>query len=53
MGGERGQNSEFYSENEKKFFFSEMSIKMLKNLSLGFWVTKIKIDTAGACFPKS
>ena len=38
----------------KKFFFGiNVYTNAKEKLSLGFWVTKIKTDTAGARFPNS
>ena len=46
-------SSEFYEENQKNFFCINVNKNVKEKLSLGFGVTKIKTDTAGACFQKS
>ena len=40
-------------ELEIKFFCINVYKNGKEKLSLGFWVTKIKTDTAGALFPNS
>ena len=40
-------------EIKNKIFCRNVYKNAKEKLSLGFWVTKIKNDTAGACFPNS
>ena len=37
----------------KKFFCINVNKNAKEKLSFGFWVSKMKTDTAGACFPNS